>query len=76
VDGVDYGVSPGDGYISEPYAYVNPGAHRDEAFWNAPFGAARAMRELGGADPDAVYAFFAEGRGLTRNDRAAADHPQ
>jgi hypothetical protein len=61
-DGVGYGVSPGDGYVTEPYAYVSPPHPRDGTFWNAPFGAARPMRELGHADPDAVLAFFAEGR--------------
>jgi hypothetical protein len=62
LDGVSYGVSPGDGYLGEPYAYVNPGEHADHAYWNAPFGSARAMRKLAG--PDAVYEYFAEGRRL------------
>jgi hypothetical protein len=62
--GVGYGVSPGDGYLPEPYAYVSPPTPRHGAFWNAPFGAARPMRALDDADPDAVLAFFAEGRDL------------
>lgn len=59
-DGVNYGVSPGDGYLPEPYAYVGPHQQREGAFWNAPFGASRTLRELGGAQ--AVEAFFREGR--------------
>jgi hypothetical protein len=62
VDGVNYGVSPGDGYLDVPYAYVGPDAHGSEPFWNAPFGAARAVADL--ADVDTVVAFFAEGRQL------------
>jgi hypothetical protein len=61
-DGFGFGVSPGDGYVAEPYAYVSPPAPRSGTFWNAPFGAARPMRELDNADPDTVLAFFAEGR--------------
>jgi hypothetical protein len=59
---VNYGVSPGDGYLDEPYAYVGPWTKRSGPFWNAPFGAARPMRELGGED---LYQFLAEGRRLT-----------
>jgi len=38
---VNYGVSPGDASIGEPYAYVGPWHVPDGAFWNQPFGAAR-----------------------------------
>lgn len=69
-DGVDYGVSPGDSYLAEPYAYVNPGPHPADEFWNAPFGAARPVRELGGAD--AVLAFFTEARDRVRAGPGAA----
>jgi len=62
VDEVNYGVSPGDAGCDEPYAYVGPWKPRAGPFWNAPFGATRPMREL--PDPDAVVAFFAEGRAL------------
>jgi hypothetical protein len=62
LDDVNYGVSPGDIHIDEPYAYVGPPTKRTGAFWNQPFGAARTMRELGGADPVQVLAFFTEGR--------------
>ena len=64
VDEVNYGISSGDGYLDEPYAYVGPWQRREGEFWNAPFGAARPLREL--SDVDAVVAFLAEGR-----DRAA-----
>jgi hypothetical protein len=65
VDEVNYGVSPGDGYSPEPYAYVGP--HRAMAgdFWNAPFGAARRLRDLG--DVAGVVAFFKRGAELTHD---------
>jgi hypothetical protein len=59
---VNYGVSPGDGYLPEPYAYVGPWHPRTGSFWNAPFGAARPLRDLAG--PDGLRAFFAAGRDL------------
>jgi hypothetical protein len=58
----NYGVSPGDGYLTEPYAYVTPPAPRQDPYWNAPFGAARPMHDLDRADPDAVLRFFTEAR--------------
>lgn len=63
LDAVNYGVSPGDDGIAEPYAYVGPHERRDGPFWNEPFGAARPLRELGGEQE--VLAFFTEGRRLT-----------
>ncbi|MFI9362685.1 hypothetical protein ACIG5E_16775 [Kitasatospora sp. NPDC053057] len=45
---MNYGVSLGDAFRPEPYAYVGPHAPRQGEFRNAPFGAARAVRELGG----------------------------
>lgn len=67
---VNYGVSPGDRFLAEPYAYVGPWQRRqDGAFWNAPFGAARPVRGL--ATVDAVVAFFATGR-----DRVVRQHTQ
>jgi hypothetical protein len=60
IAGVNYGVSLGDGFLPEPYAYVGPWEKRTGPFWNAPFGAARPLRDL----PD-VAGFFAEGRSLT-----------
>ncbi len=66
-DDVNYGVSPGDGFCPEPYAYVGPwnfadrvgGDEADAAFWNAPFGASRTIRELG--DEAGLVTFFEEG---------------
>jgi hypothetical protein len=66
---VNYGVSPGDSAIPEPYAYVGPWQRRAGTFWNVSFGAARPLRELAGAD--AVLAFFAEGRDRARSDLPA-----
>lgn len=59
---VNYGVSPGDAGIGEPYAYVGPWTPRTGEFWNAPFGAARTAAEL--PDEDALLAFFEQGRQL------------
>jgi hypothetical protein len=65
VDEVNYGVSPGDGFSAEPYAYVGVAAAAGgDAFWNAPFGAAVPLRELPGAA--AVSGFFTEGRERAR----------
>jgi hypothetical protein len=47
---VNLGGSPGDEFCSEPYFYVGPWTGDrpgDAAFWNAPFGAVRTVRELG-----------------------------
>ena len=65
VHDVNFGVSPGDGFSAEPYAYVGvavPAA--GDVFWNAPFGAAVPLREL--PDAAAVTGFFAEGRARAR----------
>jgi hypothetical protein len=60
VQDVNYGVSPGDGFLDEPYAYVGISAPpAGDGFWNAPFGAAVPLSEL--PDAAAVRAFFAEG---------------
>jgi hypothetical protein len=64
---INYGASPGDDQIPEPYLYVGPHdgpPPGDPAFWNAPFGAARTFRQIGTV-AEAV-AFFREGRALTR----------
>ena len=73
-DEVNYGVSPGDGWLAEPYAYVTPPGWDpdtefwDDEFWNAPFGAARPLRVLGGSEQ--VRSFFREAAG-----RVPAAHP-
>ncbi|MFF0267650.1 hypothetical protein [Kribbella sp. NPDC004536] len=59
LDEVNYGVSPGDDQLPEPYAYVGPWTPRTGDFWNVPFGAARPLAEL----PD-ILDFFATGRSL------------
>jgi hypothetical protein len=57
---VNLGVSPGDSFLGVPYAYVGPWSPPPmDEFFNAPFGAARALAELGG--PAAIAGFFAEG---------------
>ncbi|MBP0450516.1 hypothetical protein J5Y04_13285 [Kitasatospora sp. RG8] len=62
VAAVNYGVSPGDGFQAEPYAYVGPHTPQQGTYWNAPFGALATVRELGGVD--GVLAFFEQGRQL------------
>jgi hypothetical protein len=65
VDDTNFGVSPGDGFIAEPYAYVGVASPpAGVAFWNAPFGAALPLRELPGVT--AVTEFFAEGRNRSK----------
>jgi hypothetical protein len=64
-DDVNYGVSAGDGWCPEPYAYVGPWhfsqrEDRDDPFWNAPFGTARAIRGMAGEDD--LFVFFSAGR--------------
>lgn len=59
VDKVNLGVSPGDTWSAEPYAYVGPWEPRQGDFWNAPFGAARPVSAL--SDPAALVDFFGEG---------------
>jgi hypothetical protein len=49
--GVNLGVSPGDAFSEEPYAYVGPwGSERpgDPEYWNAPFGAFVPQSRAGG----------------------------
>jgi hypothetical protein len=61
VGSVNYGASPGDDHVAEPYLYVGPHAGppvRDE-FWNVPFGAARTIEEI--ASLDEAVAFFRAG---------------
>lgn len=65
VGAVNFGFSPGDTYVPEPYAYVGPHqlpAPGSNPFWNAPFGAYRTHHEIRSVD-DAV-SFFTLGRRL------------
>jgi hypothetical protein len=65
VDDMNFGVSPGDGFCAEPYAYVGvSSALAGDSFWNAPFGAAVPLREL--TDAPAIAGFFAAGRERAR----------
>ena len=68
VDEVNYGVSPGDAAIGEPYAYVGPHHLRTGSFWNAPWGAALPLE---GVAAPALRAFFEEGRTRVATDPAA-----
>ncbi|HZO69604.1 MAG TPA: hypothetical protein VFB74_31805 [Kribbellaceae bacterium] len=71
---VNYGVSPGDDFLAEPYAYVAPWTMQPSELWNAPFGAVRPMTDLDGSD--GVLAFFAEIRAaLTPSGRSAPPQP-
>jgi hypothetical protein len=64
---VNYGVSPGDGFLAVPYAYVGPWTvPAADDFWDAPFGAARSLTDLG--DADGVLGFFVEGRDRLTGD--------
>lgn len=74
VAGVNYGVSPGDAGHPEPYAYVGPHEARSGAFWTEPFGAARPMSALAGAED--VLAFFREGRSRAEADPVRPGAPQ
>jgi hypothetical protein len=65
---VNYGVSPGDSHLNDPYAYVGPWQPRSGEFWGEPFGAARLIADV--PDVDGVLAFFKEGQ-----LRAAMDPP-
>ena len=65
VQDMNFGVSPGDGFLAEPYAYVGVAAPpAGDSFWNAPFGAAVLLREL--LDAAAVAGFFTAGRERAR----------
>jgi hypothetical protein len=62
LDDIGYGVSPGDGTVPVPYAYVAPATRQTGPFWNQPFGAARPLADL--PDQAAVVEFFRTGRRL------------
>ena len=69
VDAVNYGCSPGDTAIGDPYLYVGPhaGPPARDSFWNAPFGAAVTADRIQGVG-DAVD-FFSQGRTRTGGSR-------
>jgi hypothetical protein len=60
---VNYGISPGDAQIDQPYAYVGPFAGPPpggDEFWNAPFGAVLTYAEV--TSVQAAIDFFHHGR--------------
>jgi len=60
VDDVNYGVTPGDQHVPEPYAYVGPDEVSDDPFWNASFGATLLLGHA--PSVEAIVAFFTSGR--------------
>jgi hypothetical protein len=62
VDAVNYGASPGDHHVDQPYLYVGPhaGPPTRNDFWNAEFGAVLTIADVTSSD-DAL-AFFRQGR--------------
>ena len=59
---VNYGASPGDVHVAEPYLYVGPhdGPPAADEFWNAPFGAVLRHHEV--SLVEAAIEFFHHGR--------------
>ena len=59
---VNYGASPGDVHVAEPYLYVGPhdGPTAADEFWNAPFGAVLRHHEV--SSVEAAIEFFHHGR--------------
>ena len=69
IEGVNFGSSPGDSHVGEPYVYVGPwntDGLPDGDFWNASFGAVLPYRELAAAPDarDAARSFLRRGAGL------------
>ena len=63
---INYGVSPGDAQIEQPYLYVGPfdGPPSGDEFWNAPFGAVLTYPEV--PSVQAAVDFFHHGRARAR----------
>jgi hypothetical protein len=65
-DGVNYGGSPGDDYLSRPYLYVGPHVRplptAGKNFWNAPFGASLPYEDISSLDH--AVGFLMHGRQL------------
>jgi hypothetical protein len=68
---VNYGVSLGDAHLPEPYAYVGPWTPREGTFWNASFGATRALAEL--HDVESLADFFRAGSQRAAEDQLKPD---
>lgn len=61
VDDINYGVSPGDGYLGQPYAYVGVDpVPADDPYWNAPFGTTQPTTSF--RDAAELRDFFADGQ--------------
>jgi|GEM_PF-5120831 len=56
---VNFGGSPGDDHIAEPYLYVGPWSPRQGDFWNESFGATMSYSDIDG--PEDALGFFSEG---------------
>ncbi|RFU21581.1 hypothetical protein [Geodermatophilus marinus] len=75
-DAVNYGVSPGDDAVPEPYAYAGPhegrpaGPDVDRDFWTAPFGAVRTAAQVPAADD--VLDFFLQAKARIDEARTEA----
>jgi len=70
LDAVNYGCSPGDEAMPEPYLYVGPheGPPSGHAFWNTSFGATAAASRIRDEADTAV--FFVQGRMRVLEDRS------
>lgn len=65
IKGVNFGCSPGDRHVAEPYVYVGPwktDGLPDGDFWNASFGAVLPYQHIG--DAEEVLTFLRRGAGL------------
>ncbi len=64
---VNYGVSPGDSHLAEPYAYVGiDPIPPDDPYWNAPFGATRPVATF--QDGQSLRRFFEEAQQRRNRD--------
>ena len=63
---VNYGASPGDEHVGEPYVYVGPDVvpGGPDGFWNEPFGALRTWADVHSSSE--AEAFFRTGRDRVR----------
>ena len=64
---INYGVSPGDSHLAEPYAYVGiDPIPPDDPYWNAPFGATRPVTMF--PDAQSLREFFEEAQQRRNRD--------
>jgi hypothetical protein len=72
IEAVNYGCSPGDAEMPEPYLYVGPheGPPSDHAFWNTSFGATAAASRI--RDLADTAGFFVQGRMRVLEDRSTS----